>query len=312
VQVYTYYIAFPKDRNSTKILVYGFMALELVQTIIATRDAFMVFASNFGNPVVLLGINNSWAYVTLIGGIAGFAAQIFFSYRLLAISQWRKSSFAIVLISIISFAAAVTSAIFIHREHDLSGLKKKSITIVVATWPGTGALCDILIAIFMTHNLSRRASGFPATNVMLTKLIRVTIETGIANASVAFASFVLFIAFRNEFYFIVPAVMMSKVYGNSVLVVLNNRLEIVNGRSEIQRELEINTFSLSERKVGFGRVFGRIPFPTKSVPPVDKINIKKEVWTDIVVSENTTRDIRNSMEGRVESGSIQKKVFEIA
>jgi len=203
-------------------------------------------------------------------------------------------------------------AAFLQREKNLSNLQQKKYIIINGIWNGSGALCDALIAIFMTYYLSRRATGFPATNVMLTKLIRITIETGIVTALGTISNFILYIACPQTSYFIVPAVTMAKIYANTILVILNNRLEIANGRSEIQRERETNTYSLAERKLSFGRVFGRMPFPMESPPVVDMINIKKEVWTDIVDSERTNTGTRNSTERHVEIGSTEKKVLGIA
>ncbi|KAJ7142366.1 hypothetical protein C8R44DRAFT_603564 [Mycena epipterygia] len=57
IQLYLYYEAFPHDRLSTKCLVYTVFAIELVQTILITHDAFQTFGYGYGDIARLSAVN---------------------------------------------------------------------------------------------------------------------------------------------------------------------------------------------------------------------------------------------------------------
>lgn len=69
VQVYTYYIAFPADKWSLKLLVYGVFVLELMQTFMATHDAVVVYGRGFNNPLVFDQVHLLWITIPLLGGL---------------------------------------------------------------------------------------------------------------------------------------------------------------------------------------------------------------------------------------------------
>ncbi len=52
-----YYLAFPKDRNFTKCLVYAIYIVEFVQTMLFTHDAFAMFGYGFGDIEALIRMN---------------------------------------------------------------------------------------------------------------------------------------------------------------------------------------------------------------------------------------------------------------
>ncbi|SJL07389.1 uncharacterized protein ARMOST_10736 [Armillaria ostoyae] len=68
--------------------------------------------------------------------------------------------------------------------------------------------------------------------MLVTKIIRVTIETGSVTAVVALLSFVLFIAFPHQAFFITPYSLVSTLYANCVYIVLNSRFQIIGGRDD--------------------------------------------------------------------------------
>ena len=70
-----YYQAFPKDRKSTKHLVYGLYVVELIQTILVTYDAFAIFGYGFGDLEALTKIHFNWLVVPIMGGIGTYYVQ---------------------------------------------------------------------------------------------------------------------------------------------------------------------------------------------------------------------------------------------
>ncbi|KAF9009848.1 hypothetical protein BDZ89DRAFT_1047719 [Hymenopellis radicata] len=90
-------------------------------------------------------------------------------------------------------------------------------------WCGGAALCDILIAAFMTHylpdvhhtQLAKYDTGFRHTQRLILKLIHLTVETGTLTAVGALLDLILFFAFPFQ-----------ELYANAMIIVINARLKI--------------------------------------------------------------------------------------
>lgn len=58
-----YYMSFPKDRTLIKTVVYVTYIIEVLQTALATREAFRILGTGWGNPEVLLVVG--WLGVSI-------------------------------------------------------------------------------------------------------------------------------------------------------------------------------------------------------------------------------------------------------
>lgn len=113
------------------------------------------------------------------------------------------------------------------------------------------------------------------TNLLLKKLIRMTIETGTLTgkstcshclllteeapllAIIATIHLCLFLALPNKPYHSVPARILGKIYSNTALATLNSRLKITGGRDtavQSQTDDSISMFSSATT-----RSVGRVP-----------------------------------------------------
>lgn len=69
------------------------------------------------------------------------------------------------------------------------------------------------------------------THVMIVRLITLTIETGTATATVALISLILFFTLPTKIYYMTPTFLAAKLYANTVVLIFNNRAQIVQNRS---------------------------------------------------------------------------------
>ncbi|KIK68972.1 hypothetical protein GYMLUDRAFT_628936 [Collybiopsis luxurians FD-317 M1] len=232
VQTYLYYLAFPVDRPQIKAVVYGIYLLEVVQTLLVTHDAFAIFGYGYGDLESLSNIHFNWFTVAVMSGVVAFIGQAFYAYRIRYLSNSKVVPVLILLLSLSSsIAAFITGAYSYQAGNDLILYQSRKTSIVVGIWCAGAALGDIVIALCMTYYLSRNDSGLSGTHAIVTKFIRLTIETGSITAVVALLNLILFFACPNTGYYGVPALIMPKLYANSVLMVLNARFKIVGGRA---------------------------------------------------------------------------------
>lgn len=68
-----YYLAFPNDRKLPKAVVGFTYTIELLQTILSTRDAFRNFGTGWGNMNELDAVGWLWFSVPVLGSISKFS-----------------------------------------------------------------------------------------------------------------------------------------------------------------------------------------------------------------------------------------------
>ncbi len=71
----------------------------------------------------------------------------------------------------------------------------------------------------MIWYLHRSNTGFRSTSTLLSKFIRLTLETGFLCAAFAILDLSFYCAFQTNNYHLAPSVPLSKLYSNSLLVV---------------------------------------------------------------------------------------------
>ncbi|KAK0454346.1 hypothetical protein EV421DRAFT_2029438 [Armillaria borealis] len=244
VQLYLYYLAFPKDRQFIKYLVYGIYIVEFVQTILVAHDAFAMFGYyGFGDLEALTETHFNWLTVPIITAIAAFVGQVFYAYRIFILSRSRIVPAFVICVSLTSSVAAIITGVYMFQAGNLTKLNDQKMSISVGISCGGSALCDIVIAISMTYYLMRSNTGFRRTQILVTKIIRLTIETGSLTAVVALAILILYLAFPHQAFYGPPALVISKLYANTIYVVLNSRIRIMGGRDTYtsSTDMEITT-----------------------------------------------------------------------
>ncbi|KAK0241101.1 hypothetical protein EDD85DRAFT_389460 [Armillaria nabsnona] len=230
VQLYLYYLAFLKDRQFLKYVVYGIYIVEFAQTILVSHDAFAIFGYGFGDIEALTNIHFNWLVVPIMGVITASVGQGFYAYRIYILSRSRIVPAFVICVSLISFVAAIITGVYMFQASDITKLNHQKTSISLGISAAGYALCDIVIAICMTYNLMRHNTGFPQTRILITKLIRLIIETGSLTAVVALAVLILFFAFPHQTFYVTPVLVISKLYANTIYMVLNSRIQIIGGR----------------------------------------------------------------------------------
>ncbi|KDR71273.1 hypothetical protein GALMADRAFT_159495 [Galerina marginata CBS 339.88] len=225
MQIYMYYLAFPNDRVSTKALVYMVYLLAVAHTFLLTASAFRTYVSEFGDFAALDEVDMTWGS-DIPTGLITFLAQAFYAYRIAVLSQKRYLSVLIMLLAFLSLAGCITAGVEAKIAVLYSRLVTKRTLITSGIWGGGSAACDVLIAASMTYYLKRRDPGFGQTHVLLTRIIRLTIETGSATAAVAILSVILVFLPGHPNYYLTSVIVAGKMYAISMMASLNSRMKI--------------------------------------------------------------------------------------
>ncbi|KAI0647273.1 hypothetical protein C8Q79DRAFT_617019 [Trametes meyenii] len=221
VQTYNYHLSFPDDPRPLKTFIYSLFVLECLQIVMATHDAFAVLGAGWGNYAALNSPQWLWFDTPVLSGIISASVQTFYAWRLYVLSGSPLLGVFISMVAVMQGSGAAASGIMARVINDNAEIQEKTLAPLIV-WLGGSAACDIIIATLMLYFLSRSKSGL-ASDAMISRLIRLTVETGCATASVACVDLILFLVFRHNNLHMTPASMLSKLYTNSLMVLFNNR-----------------------------------------------------------------------------------------
>ncbi|KAF8273647.1 hypothetical protein EI94DRAFT_1795053 [Lactarius quietus] len=225
VQIYVYSYNFPTDRRSIKFLAYFIFLLETVQTALTGSDIYYWFIAGFGNVERLRRSHFGPIDVPIINAIISLIVQGYFCYRIWVLNK--RSSWICWIIAV----AAVTQSVA-EIWTSIKPLVEERISIYktpLYLWSISSSLADILIAVAMTLLLRRTIGNF--SSFVLVRVVRLTIETNALTATLAITSLVLYATFPNELYYIYTVEIIGKVYSNTLLVSLNNRIYLRDHQS---------------------------------------------------------------------------------
>ncbi len=135
----------------------------------------------------------------------------------------------------------------------------------------------------------RSNTGFRRTQILVTKLIHLTIETGsltgiyflypplsqaehrLILAVVALAALILFFEFPHQIFYVTPALVIPKLYANTIYMVLNSRIQIIGGRDIITSAADVGLATTVMEDV--------TPHSMQGAQRTPVVTITKEVFT---------------------------------
>ncbi|KAI9433047.1 hypothetical protein H4582DRAFT_1027259 [Lactarius indigo] len=225
VQIYVYSYNFQIDRRSVKFLVYFVFLLETIQTALTGADIYYWFVSGFGNVERLGNSHFTPVDVAIIGTVISLIVQGYFCYRIWVLNS--RSSWVCWIIAVAAVTQS-TGGIWASIE-PLTVDKYMAPKTPIYLWAISSVLADVLIAVAMTLLLRRVRSNF--SSFVLTRVVRLTIETNALTAMLVIGSLVLHVAFPNKYFYLCTVNIFGKVYSNTLLVSLNNRVYLRDHQS---------------------------------------------------------------------------------
>jgi len=219
VQTYVYSYNFPDDKRFLKLLAYFVFLLETVQTALTGVDAYHWFMAGFGN---FESLSKPWFAridISVMDGLISLIVQVFFCYRIWTLNK--RLWWLCLVISVLS----VTQAIGAFWDGLKGGPRSEVIKPSLYLWFSSSVLADTLIGVAMAYLLmQRRGNENQYSSYVLPRVVRLTIETNILTATVVIVTLALYVGFPNDDYYATPAGVVGKLYSNTLLVTLNNRI----------------------------------------------------------------------------------------
>ncbi|KAI0648734.1 hypothetical protein C8Q79DRAFT_468692 [Trametes meyenii] len=224
-QVYRYFRMYPNDVGLVKIWVVAILLVETAHTILCWHSCYYYLITNYHRPDILPYSVWSINMLPVITSITVGMSQGFFARRVYLISSKYRIlvTISIILsIAVLGFSVAATSMGFVLNVYT---------TFSQFSWLDSAAFATTLVADSLTTTvlvitLKRSRTGITRTNRIVDRLILYAVNTGLLTSISNAVALILSIAQPDNMIYFGVCIVITKLYANSLLAVLNTRRDL--------------------------------------------------------------------------------------
>ncbi|KAF9004009.1 hypothetical protein BDQ17DRAFT_471152 [Cyathus striatus] len=228
LQLYNYYILFPKDATIRKWSVAAIYVLDIGQFACICDFCWWYLVRNWGNMNALGVVRPSFGTFVIFGSIVIVIVKISFLQRIHALDK-KLNIFCIIMLFfiIVEFVFAMIGSTYglkpITFAEATSGKFNQA---VAGIWLSSGVLVDICITTVLSLSLRRRRTGFRRCDNLITKLTVFSVNTCLLTSVVSILDIISFYkldVFQNAH--IVCNMLLCRLFSNSLLASYNRRAD---------------------------------------------------------------------------------------
>ncbi|OSD07502.1 hypothetical protein PYCCODRAFT_1463746 [Trametes coccinea BRFM310] len=219
-QTFLYFTVYKKDRLWMKLFVALLFICDTVNCAFDITFLYIPLVNNFGNPSSLMYA--TWVFATdpIMTALIGSLTQCFFAWRVNVLTHSIPAVIFITLCALCQFCGGLGTSIAVGMIPEFVHFQKFEIIVIV--WLAFSAVADCAITIALVGHLRKHKTGFAATDDIVNRIIRLTVQTGLITALCAVVDLVLFLATPSGLH-LVFNLPLSKLYTNSLMSSLNSR-----------------------------------------------------------------------------------------
>ncbi|KAG8731469.1 hypothetical protein FRC11_004049 [Ceratobasidium sp. 423] len=219
-QTTIYYVAFPRDHRWIKILVAYMFLVDTLNSIFDIGLVWKYTITLFGDTQRIL-VSSWWFNVEPVMTVMiSSTTQGFFAWRIAKLTGQAWMGWAIVVSAVIQFFAGFATAIGTFIVKDFGRFQELRQPVII--WLVLSALTDIVITGILSWYLHTHRTGFSKTDDVITRLVRLTVQTGLITTVWATTDLLVYLCWANNMhmFFQLP---LCKLYTNSLMSTLNSR-----------------------------------------------------------------------------------------
>lgn len=233
LQTWTYFETMAsEDSKRNRWLVWIMLFLNAFQMATNLELMYTTFVTGYGRILQWDKLRWTAAFGPAATVLTGLFAHMFFMHRCFVITR----SYTVLVVcgmgAGLAFSAGIASVVALVQ------LKYHTRLLLafprLATWWVTSSATDVAISAILIFNLRKNKTYFPSTERMISRIIRLAIETASLTAAVTLVDTFLYAAYgrKNSAHFFF-SFLISNLYHHSVIVTLLSRRKIRSAGSEI-------------------------------------------------------------------------------
>ncbi|KAJ3506126.1 hypothetical protein NLJ89_g7039 [Agrocybe chaxingu] len=223
LQVYNYYVTYKKDKLWIKIFVAVLFLADVYNTMIIFWYLYRTLITFFGDVDNLIRTDWLFASEPASTGVIATAVQLFFAWRIQVLTKSLINALVIASLAITAGVCSIITGYEVGRRETFASFA--SYKHVVIIWLVTSVLCDIMITallVFYFPSQRKHKTGFQRSDMMIDRIIRVAVQTGLLTMIVATADLIVYLADPTGTHLMLNYP-LSKLYSNSLMSSLNSR-----------------------------------------------------------------------------------------
>ncbi|KAJ7084672.1 hypothetical protein C8R44DRAFT_894116 [Mycena epipterygia] len=197
--------------------------------------------------------------------LVGFPIQLFFIWRIRTLTESNIIPAIICLFAAAGFAGGVWTTVMVPIIARFSRIPLLYRSAVV--WLISSAMTDICIAFRLAIALRQKKTGFEATDTVLDKIIRTTVQTGMLTALFSILDVTCFLILPGETVNFIWSIPLSKLYSNCLMSTLNARNNLRDTALSAGRAQQNMVFSKSARSIDGKPARATVTLPNSDQSP---------------------------------------------
>ncbi|KAF9228352.1 hypothetical protein BS17DRAFT_692255, partial [Gyrodon lividus] len=222
IKTFVYFQSYKKDSPWIKCFVCYLLFCETLNTGFDIGMMYEPLIVRYGD-LSLIRIPQDPVMTVMISS----AVQLFIAWRVKVMSGSKFVPFMISFFAVTSLIGGIATTVSVTIINDYASLHRLDGAVI--TWLGSSAAADVIITVSLVWSLAssepakkyRQKTGFAATDDLINRLIRLTVQTGLITAVSATLDVSIFLAGTTLNY--IWDFALSKLYSNSLLSTLNAR-----------------------------------------------------------------------------------------
>ncbi|KIJ93755.1 hypothetical protein K443DRAFT_380095 [Laccaria amethystina LaAM-08-1] len=197
VQTYHYYLTYKGDVRWIRYLVLYLFVIETVNTGCDMAMMFQTLINNFGK------VDTTKFFPTLLAAepitIVAISTpiQLFFAYRIRLLSKSSWLAGIIAFFATVSLGGGAWSTVRIVEIKVFA--RKPELHLPALVWFLSAVVSDVMITVVFVITLNKRRTGFIVTDDAISKIIRMTVQTGLLTSLFAIGDVIFFMTLPASF-----------------------------------------------------------------------------------------------------------------
>ncbi|KAK0201861.1 hypothetical protein DFS33DRAFT_1350641 [Desarmillaria ectypa] len=191
-QVYVYYVTYKKDKTWIKVYVAVIFFADTLNTVFNFVYMYRTLIVHFGD-VAFLG-NADWVFATdpALTGIIAAMVQVFFAWRVRVLTNNHWLVCIIISATLAGGSGGVATAVEVGFQPRFTLFR--NFKAVVMLWLAADCFTDIFITVIMVWHLRKHKTGFKASDELVDRVIRFTMQTGLVTSICALLDLIFYLA----------------------------------------------------------------------------------------------------------------------
>lgn len=263
VQTYHYYLSYKGDVHWIRCLVLYLFVIETVNTGCDMAMMYQTLINNFGKADTTKFFPTLLAAEPITIVVISTPIQLFFAYRIRLLSKSNLLGGIIAFFATVSLGGGAWSTVRIVKTKVFA--HKPELHLPALVWLLSAVVSDVMITVVLVITLNKRRTGFIATDDAISKIIRMTVQTGLLTSLFAIGDVIFFMTLPHTAVNFVWDLALTKLYSNCLLSTLNTRAELKESSGPRQLSLSGNV----------GMDMREFNLPTQASPPFYELNTPK-------------------------------------